>query len=208
MSAGRAGIEGTEADALKRDVQRTQDSLETVHGTLGHVVDRLATIEAGIRNPPPRGRQHRPAGQPSRRRWCRPRPSPACRFPTSCRARRWRRRRRRCSARRPPPSRPRRRARTRRPLSERRPIDPNLPPDHPLEPGAGRSRGGNSPADRIAASEAALENVRPPVIPDPAGKSNFIAAARRAAQAAIVEAPPPKEKRAGEPAEGEPPANR
>jgi localization factor PodJL len=76
--------------------------------------------------------------------------------------------------------------------SDRRPIDPDLPPDHPLEPGASRSRGGNSPAERIAASEAALENVRPPVIPDPAGKSNFIAAARRAAQAAMIEAPPPK----------------
>ncbi len=51
MSARRAGIESADADALKRDVQRTQDSLETVHGTLGHVVDRLATIEAGIRKP-------------------------------------------------------------------------------------------------------------------------------------------------------------
>ena len=83
MSAGRAGIESAEAEALKRDVQRTQDSLETVHGTLGHVVDRLATIEAGIRNPLPRGaniaRASRRPGADGRR----PRPSPACRFPTS-----------------------------------------------------------------------------------------------------------------------------
>jgi localization factor PodJL len=86
--------------------------------------------------------------------------------------------------------------------SERRPIDPNLPPDHPLEPGAGRSRG-NSPADRIAASEAALENVRPPVIPDPGSKSNFIAAARRAAQAAMVEAPPSKDRHVSDSADGE-----
>ena len=70
--------------------------------------------------------------------------------------------------------------------AERRPIDPNLPPDHPLEPGAARGR---SPADRIAASEAAFGAVKPPVIPDPAGKSNFIAAARRAAQAAASEPP-------------------
>ena len=29
--------------------RRTQDSLETVHGTLGHVVDRLAMIEGDLR---------------------------------------------------------------------------------------------------------------------------------------------------------------
>jgi localization factor PodJL len=67
---------------------------------------------------------------------------------------------------------------------DRRPIDPNLPPDTPLEPGAIRSRGASSPAERIAASEAALAGVKPPVIADPAGKTNFIAAARRAARAA------------------------
>ena len=63
MSAGRAGIESAEAEALKRDVQRTQDLLESVHGTLGHVVDRLATIEAGIRNPLPRGASNCPASR-------------------------------------------------------------------------------------------------------------------------------------------------
>src|ERR1043166_7386727 len=39
-----------QVDALQRDVQRAQDSLEAVHGTLGHVVDRLAMIESGTRN--------------------------------------------------------------------------------------------------------------------------------------------------------------
>ncbi len=68
--------------------------------------------------------------------------------------------------------------------AERRPIDPSLPPDHPLEPGVARGRQPLTPADRIAASEAAIGAVKPPVIPDPGGKSNFIAAARRAAQAA------------------------
>ena len=74
----------------------------------------------------------------------------------------------------------------------RAPIDPTLPPDHPLEPGsaAGRPRNQASPADRIAASEAALGNSKPPVIPD-GGKSNFIAAARKAAQAAALVAPSP-----------------
>jgi hypothetical protein len=56
---------------------------------------------------------------------------------------------------------------------ERRPIDPNLPPDHPLEPStAARGRIGNSPADRIAASEAALGPAKPPVIPDPGTRSH------------------------------------
>src|SRR5262249_56877548 len=55
------------------------------------------------------------------------------------------------------------------------------------EPGAARVR--NSPADRIAASEAALAGAKPPVIPDPGAKPNFIAAARRAAQAAGRDAP-------------------
>jgi localization factor PodJL len=36
-------------DYLKRDLSRTQDSLEAVHSTLGHLVDRLAMIEGGIR---------------------------------------------------------------------------------------------------------------------------------------------------------------
>ncbi|MET0276871.1 MAG: hypothetical protein ABW198_00940 [Pseudorhodoplanes sp.] len=36
-------------DYLKRDLVRTQDSLEAVHSTLGHLVDRLAMIEGGIR---------------------------------------------------------------------------------------------------------------------------------------------------------------
>ena len=74
----------------------------------------------------------------------------------------------------------------------RAPIDPNLPPDHPLEPGftaAGRARNSPSAAARIAESEAAIES-KPPVIPDPGGgKSDFIAAARRAAREAAMAAP-------------------
>jgi localization factor PodJL len=70
----------------------------------------------------------------------------------------------------------------------RKPIDPSLPPDHPLEPGSGRSRPTASAADRIAASEAAV-STKPPVIADPGQKPNFIAAARAAAQAAASGAP-------------------
>ena len=74
--------------------------------------------------------------------------------------------------------------------SARSPIDPNLPPDHPLEPGlAARSRTGSTATERIAASEAAA-GLKPPVIADPgSGKPDFIAAARRAAQAAAAATP-------------------
>jgi localization factor PodJL len=70
--------------------------------------------------------------------------------------------------------------------TERRTIDASLSPDRPLEPGSSRfrRRPRGSPADRIAASEAALIGATAPVGSDSGGKSNFIAAARRAAQAA------------------------
>ncbi|MGH6771252.1 MAG: hypothetical protein ACRECO_19780, partial [Xanthobacteraceae bacterium] len=171
-------------DALTRDVQRTQDSLEAVHGTLGHVVDRLATIESSIRTGPlsnaanlpdapsvAASRQVAPAiaAAPA------PRPALAAVVPPPAQPQ--------------VPTPPQLPVPNPAPAAERRPIDPNLPPDHPLEPGVARGRGPVSPAERIAASEAALGMAKPPVIPDPGGKSNFIAAARRAAQAAIVEPP-------------------
>jgi localization factor PodJL len=59
-----------------------------------------------------------------------------------------------------------------------------LPPDHPLEPGTARQRRVDSPAERIAASQAALEEVKSTAGSESAGKADFIAAARRAAQAA------------------------
>ena len=72
--------------------------------------------------------------------------------------------------------------------AERPPIDPDLPADTPLEPGsAGRPR---SPAERIAASEAALAPIKREPAPEITGKANFIAAARRAAQAAASEGSP------------------
>ncbi len=169
LSAERADAGRTETEALKRDFQRTQDTLEKMHNTLGQVVDRLATIETGIRsNASPRAAEPAPnhpsipVSASSTQSGYQPSPSAA----SAARAN-------------PHPAPP-----------ERRPIDPSLPPNHPLEPGAGRARGGASPADRIAASEAALENVRPGATSDPGGSSNFIAAARRAAQAATAEAPP------------------
>jgi localization factor PodJL len=221
-----------EVEALSRDLadmrqtdKSTIDALEVVHGTLGHVVDRLAMIETDMRSRPvsdpapmsvsmsapmtpsapmtasapmafsepmtalapeaPAEIDYLPELPAARSTAVAPpvnelltpslapAPAPAPTPPAAA----------------PLPMDP--------PLApvvvERRPIDPSLPPDHPLEPGMVRGRNPGSPADRIAASEAALAGARPPVIPDPAGKANFIAAARRAAQAAGRDTPPKSE---------------
>ncbi len=72
---------------------------------------------------------------------------------------------------------------------QRQPIDPNLPPDTPLEPGSGAPRiKPGSAAARIAASEAALGHARPATA-ETGGKSAAIAAARNAAKAAYLDTP-------------------
>jgi localization factor PodJL len=76
---------------------------------------------------------------------------------------------------------------------DRKPINPDLPPDTPLEPGAGMPRiKPGSPAARIAASEAALGNAKPA-----SSANGGVAAARAAARTAkssFVDTPviPPK----------------
>jgi localization factor PodJL len=70
-------------------------------------------------------------------------------------------------------------------------IEPNLPPDHPLEPGTRPTlRSNATPSERIAASEEALSEI-PAAAAGPkeaVSTSSFIAAARRAAQAAAANA--------------------
>jgi localization factor PodJL len=78
--------------------------------------------------------------------------------------------------------------------SDRAPIAPDLPPDHPLEP----NRRQHSPAERIAASQAALGAPHASGNPDADAKANFIAAARRAAQAASSQLTERTERRAPE----------
>jgi localization factor PodJL len=157
-----------EVAEIKQSEQRTLDSLEAVQGTVEHVVDRLAMIESGIREtapvPAPEPTEAAPAPKLKLPAFAvEPAPEPDAPpiapaiVPTE-----------------PVPNR----------AAARKPIDPSLPPDHPLEPGLGRSRPTASAADRIAASEAAVSSTKPPVIEDPGQKPNFIAAARRAAQAA------------------------
>ncbi len=68
-------------------------------------------------------------------------------------------------------------------------IDPDLPPDHPLEPGT-RPPGRGSPSERIAASESAIGDIAG-ASREQSSSSSFIAAARRAAQAATAAAPSP-----------------
>jgi localization factor PodJL len=228
---GRAGSPPAEVDELSRDVadlrqtgKKTQESLEVVHGTLGHVVDRLAMIETDMRGNPARLAES-PAIQATAVAPAAPAsPKPAASTKSPLGSATPAAKTVNTATNSPPssaspaqapqpiefaPAEPSKVHEA--PGTERRPIDPTLPPDHPLEPGSRGSRRGNpgSPADRIAASESVLIGATPPATLDSGGKpssskssntkssesessgnrSNFIAAARRAAQAASREAP-------------------
>jgi localization factor PodJL len=163
-------------DDLKHDIARTQDALEAVHGTLGHVVDRLAMIEKDIRGearPHSAAESEPPLNQPFGKlavRMVSDAPAIAASMPAPPPP----------AAAAPPPALPPEARRL--PPAAQLPIDPDLPPDQPLEPGSGPPALNADPAVRIAASEAALGGARPAAAAG--GKSSFIAAARRAAQAA------------------------
>lgn len=158
--------------AIKQNERQTQGSPGAVQGTVEHVVDHLARIESDVRTEKPKiSAAHLPANAPkpvllpaalvdvaqmSVASDVAVAPKPAQTKPMPYRS-----------------------------AAARAPIDPNLPPHYPLEPSSAsrRSRPPPSASDRIAGSEAAVGS-KPPVIPDPGVKSDFIAAARRAAQAA------------------------
>jgi localization factor PodJL len=65
-------------------------------------------------------------------------------------------------------------------------IAPDLPPDHPLEPGTRPGGRVATPSERIAASDSAISGI-PAAAKEPVSSSSFIAAARRAAQAAAAQ---------------------
>jgi localization factor PodJL len=208
-------------DAVKRELsdirfsqseagRHTQDSLEAVHNALGHVVDRLAMIEGDLRAvrdrpvaPPPAPVSAPPqdaaprVAMPSQ-----PRPE----LPNPAAAQEYRAPQEHFAAAprdfhaAEPPALPTAAPVTPRAISEilephtappRPVIAPDLPPDHPLEPGTRPTGRGASPSERIAASENAISEISAGPR-EPVSSSSFIAAARRAAQAAA--AAPAKDK--------------
>lgn len=166
-------------DTLKHDLARTQTSLDAVNGTLGQLVERLSQMEKEFREgrtapsedepleltqlPPKLAVRAAPAPQAERDELPPPPPPPPTieRKPA------------------PPPPAPAPQALPKR-VAKIAPINPDLPPDQPLEPGSGPPRARTGA--RIATEPAAAA---------PA-KSSFIAAARRAAKA-VQEARAPKE---------------
>ena len=186
--------------------RHTQDSLEAVHNTLGHVVDRLAMIEGDLRTvrtqpvaPPP---ETPPAPQASAPVAAAPSvavaPEPKPELPNPAAAQEHFVSAPREFQAAPPPIQavaaiaPRAISEILEPHAAppRAAIEPGLPPDHPLEPGTRPTGRVASPSERIAASESAISEISAsPSAPGPTSTSSFIAAARRAAQAAAA-APP------------------
>lgn len=224
-----APMDGDLVDTIKRELsdirfsqsetnRHTQDSLDAVHNTLGHVVDRLAQIEGDLRDarsaPAPREMAPAPAMTEPRARETHspesPRPPasfmpvPRPEMPNPAAAQAPIPRAPAAQAQVAPPAvrapeiapsydaneSATQAASVRPPPSPRSPIDPSLPPDHPLEPGTRMqpARSGSSPSERIAASEVVLNEISASK-QDPVSSTNFIQAARRAAQAAAA-APP------------------
>jgi localization factor PodJL len=202
--------------------RHTQDSLEAVHNTLGHVVDRLAMIEGDLRNvrpasaqvaPPPLAPPIEPYAPP---RFSSPAPEHDTFTPDAYRPEPFRPElpnpaEAQLASEAPfaaaprdfhaagspspaltPPIPPKAIAEILEPHTVQpqrpAPIVPELPPDHPLEPGTRPSGRLASPAERIAASESAISDI-PAGNREPVSTSSFIAAARRAAQAASAAQP-------------------
>jgi localization factor PodJL len=183
--------------------RQTQDSLEAVHNALGHVVDRLAMIEGDLRAvrtapvaPPPEPRpapQTPPPQAAAPRVAVAPQPKPELPNPAADQPHFEAAPREFQPA--PPPAAtaamvaPRAISEILEPhTAPPRPIAPELPPDHPLEPGTRPSGRVATPSERIAASESAISEI-PAAAREQATTSSFIAAARRAAQAAAAAAP-------------------
>ncbi|MBY0381207.1 MAG: hypothetical protein K2W78_04745, partial [Xanthobacteraceae bacterium] len=205
--------------------RHTQDALEVVHNTLGHVVDRLAQIENDLRQarpvvpevvsptvaaqPAPRAQapaippQTRPelpnpalmqtAARPApqgKPEFAQPAPvptfsAPSVETPTPAAAAP---RNGSAAAMDAAPAASVAAAMSQTPRHiPRSPIDPDLPPDHPLEPGSRVQPARPSAAARIASSEIAIQD-SPAKPSEPVSSANFIQAARRAAQAAQAEA--------------------
>ena len=216
-------FDGGVADMVKREMsdirfsqsetdRRTQDSLEAVHNTLGHVVDRLAMIEGDLRtvraSPVATQPQMPPAPQPEPPQAAAPRvampPQPKPELPNPAAAQEhFVTAPREFQAVQAPALTavtPRAISEILEPYTAPRPvIAPDLPHDHPLEPGTRPTARAATPSERIANSESAISEI-PTGSREPVSTSSFIAAARRAAQAAA--AAPPAEKSSRGPFKG------
>jgi localization factor PodJL len=187
--------------------RHTQDSLEAVHSTLGHVVDRLAMIEGDLRAvriqpvaaplPAPPAPQPAPPQPAAPRAELPPQPKPELPNPAAAQSHFAAAPREFSAA---TPQLPAVAAMAPKAITEileqhaaqpRAAIVPELPPDHPLEPGTRPSGRVLSPSERIAASENAISEISASTR-EQTSTSNFIAAARRAAQAAAAAPPPDK----------------
>jgi localization factor PodJL len=139
-----SGATAIEIDTLKQELvefragqaeidHRTADALEAVHDTLERLVDRLATVETGVRAGARTSAEPQETRVLSGSRSDSGSAAPALNRPAPKLA------------------------------PEHRPIDADLPADHPLEPGSGAPRGRtpSSAATRIAASEAVVANPAP-----------------------------------------------
>lgn len=202
-----AGLDPAFVDTIKRELsdmrfsqsetdRHTQDSLEAVHNTLGHVVDRLAMIEGDLRTaraappvavmpPAPEPLRTQPVAAAPEPRPAPPSPRPEMPNPAAtsfdAAPREFA----------PPVATPKAihdilaPASTEPQIAARPEIKSDLPPDHPLEPGTRPLGRVATPSERIAASENAISELGAPK-PEQASATNFIAAARRAAQAAAA----------------------
>ena len=198
--------------------RHTQDSLEVVHSTLGHVVDRLAMIEGDLRTVRSASPEPVPAPAPASPPAAEPPPAPVPAMvsePIEPQAS--------IAPIAPPPQEkpdfaamsqshfdaaPREFHAAEPPAPLTFPAPPpaiseilvpraapawtpvasDLPPDHPLEPGTRPSGHVASPSERIAASENVISEIPAPATPrPPVSTASFIAAARRAAQAAAAQ---------------------
>ncbi|MCA1392577.1 SEL1-like repeat protein [Bradyrhizobium sp. IC3123] len=198
--------------------RHTQDSLEAVHSALGHVVDRLSMIEGDLRavrtappppapqtmsmpmaaamEPAPMAREPRPQppAQPPKYDPKPELPNPAAaQAPPAAFVAAPREFHAATPAAPPPvpaapPVPPRAVSEILEPHTARAALAPELPPDHPLEPGTRPGGRVATPSERIAASESAISGIAA-APKEPVSSSSFIAAARRAAQAAAAQPP-------------------
>lgn len=199
----------------------TQDSLEAVHNTLGHVVDRLSMIEGDLRavrtappapapmpmaarmpmaapmqmaapaEPAPMAREQQPPKYDPKPELQNPAAAQHAHSTFVAAPREFHAA---VPAAPPPlpmtPVPPRAISEILEPHTApaRAAIAPELPPDHPLEPGTRPNGRPATPSERIAASESAISEI-PAAPKEPVSSSSFIAAARRAAQAAAAQPP-------------------